>query len=76
MKPRDFFSESRSRRLHMWVTAYCFESLNIGKKLLGKTSINQRVFCQLYFQVRNNQNRSEKAKNSIKIQLRTDGDIF
>jgi len=36
--------------------AYCFETWNIARILLGKTVI-QLVFSLLYLQVRNNENR-------------------
>jgi len=43
-RSRMFQLSSRSRRLHVSVTAYCHELLNIAKKWLGKTSIVQRIF--------------------------------
>jgi len=50
-------------------------TLNIAKKWLSKTSIIQHVFCLLIFRKETARTDRKNARNSNKIQLRSDVDI-
>jgi len=80
MEPRDLsrdpFCKTWSQRFTscLGLEVAGLEILNISKKWFGKISIIND-FCLLYFQVRNNQNLSENARNLKKIQLGSDNNI-
>jgi len=58
-------------RLQVSVTAYSLDNLNIAKKWLSKNFYNSTSLFLSHLQVRNNQNRSENARENFNVGLMT-----